>query len=292
MRNILAGFIIDRQSRALSKGTVRYYLDELNRFCDWLDAIGVISLDEITANILRKYLLHLETTRNPGGIHASYRAIRAYLFWYEDEFEPENWKNPIRKVHPPKVSRQPLPGIAVDDVLKMVTACRTDQSKRDKAILLTLLDTGCRASELTALSIQDMDFITGAVRVQHGKGDKPRTVFVGSRCRRSLRAYIKTRSDIRPNTPLFVTDEGDRIKYMGLVKIIKRRALDAGIDTPGLHDFRRAFAVEMLRGGCDLARLAELMGHTSLEMLKRYLHLVTDDLQAAHAQASPVDRAF
>ncbi len=292
MRNILAGFIIDRQSRALSKGTVRYYLDELDRFCDWLDAIGVISLDEITADILRKYLLHLETTRNPGGIHASYRAIRAYFNWYEFEFEPENWKNPIRKVHPPKVSRQPLPGIAVGDVLKMVSACRTDQGKRDKAILLTLLDTGCRASELTALDIQDVGFITGAVRVQHGKGDKPRTIFVGSRCRRSLRAYIKMRSDIRPNTPLFVTDEGDRIKYMGLVKIVKRRAADAGIDAPGLHDFRRTFAIEMLRGGCDLARLAELMGHTSLDVLILYLHLVTDDLRVAHAQASPVDRAF
>jgi site-specific recombinase XerD len=73
--------------------------------------------------------------------------------------------------------------------------------------------------------------------------------------------------------------------------MIMRRAKDAGISpAPACHDFRRCYAVNMLRNGCDLARLAELMGHNSLEVLRRYLYLVPNDLAAAHAQAGPIDR--
>ena len=129
------------------------------------------------------------------------------------------------------------------------------------------------------------------VRIQHGKGDKARTVFVGRKCRRALRSYLKSRFDGRSNTPLFVNDEGDRLSYSGLVHMLKRRALDAHVPAPMPHDFRRAFAIEMLRGGCDLARLAELMGHVSLDVLRRYLHLLDDNLKAAHAMGRPVDRA-
>ncbi len=59
---------------------------------------------------------------------------------------------------------------------------------------------------------------------------------------------------------------------------------------PGLRKFRRAFEVTILRNGCDLARLADLMGHANLEVLRRYLHLVDDDLREIHALAGPVDK--
>ncbi len=66
--------------------------------------------------------------------------------------------------------------------------------------------------------------------------------------------------------------------------------MDTQAPIPGLHDFRQAFAVTMLRNGCDLARLAYLMGHANLEVLRRYLHLVNDDLPEIHALVGPVDK--
>lgn len=99
--------------------------------------------------------------------------------------------------------------------------------------------------------------------------------------------YIKNRTDLKPSAPLFVTDENDRLSYSSLVNILRRRSSDAGVKMPMPHDFRRTFAIEMLRNGCDLARLAELMGHNTLEVLRRYLHLVYDDLREAHQQAGP-----
>ena len=145
VRHIQAGFILDRQARGLAKGTVNYYLDELTRFSDFLDSQGVIAIEEISPDVLRRYLLFLGATRNRGGVHAGYRAVRAMLVWYEDEFEPDGWKNPIRKVKAPSPKDDPLPGVSLEDIFKMVDACNGSNAGRDWGILLALVDTGARA---------------------------------------------------------------------------------------------------------------------------------------------------
>jgi len=154
-------------------------------------------------------------------------------------------------------------------------------------LLMALLDTGARASEFIALGIDDADLITGAVLIRHGKGDKPRSVFIGKKTRRTIRAYLKARDDNSP--ALWVTDERSPLTVAGLRQILIRRAKSAGIETPTAHQFRRAFALEMLRAGVNIYVLARLMGHKNLAVLWRYLALITADLQDAHAKASPVD---
>lgn len=294
-RQCLAGFLVDRQSQGLARGTIRYYRDELERFAVYLDLVGVVAFEEITALIFRQYLLYLgqeregQPGRSPGGVHAAFRAIRALLNWYEKEFEPADWKNPVKKVRGPKVSKNPLPGVSVETIGRMIRACK---KSRDRLILMMLFDTGCRAAELMALNVGDCDLINGAVRIRRGKGGKARTVFLGGKSRKALRAYLKERGPIEAGDPLFLSQTGERLTYGGLVHVVRDRAENAGVDPlPGVHDFRRAFALAMLRNGVDLARLAELMGHGDLEILRRYLALVDDDLRLAHAQGSPVDRS-
>jgi integrase/recombinase XerD len=81
--------------------------------------------------------------------------------------------------------------------------------------------------------------------------------------------------------------------YSGLRGIIRRRAHDAGLKAePSLHDFRRAFAINMLRSGVDVFALQKLMGHADLQVLRRYLAQTNQDIQAAHMRGSPVDNNF
>lgn len=101
---------------------------------------------------------------------------------------------------------------------------------------------------------------------------------------------MKTREEYFNHSPLWVTRDGFRLTYSGLRQIIRRRSIDAGIEAPGLHDFRRCFAIEYLRNGGDIFTLQKILGHSSLEMVKRYLALANTDVEAAHRKASPVDR--
>jgi site-specific recombinase XerD len=104
-----------------------------------------------------------------------------------------------------------------------------------------------------------------------------------------LRVYLKHRNDHDP--ALWVSDERNQLMYGGLRELVIRHAEQAGVvPIPSLHDFRRAFALTMLRNGCDLVTLARLMGHSDYTTLQRYLKQLPEDLQAAHNRASPVDR--
>lgn len=289
VRNYLASFTLERRSRGLVQRTITYYTSELNLFCAWLDDQGVEMLDEISPEIIRAYLLSLNNTRNAGGIHASFRALRAFFLWFENEFEPDNWKNPIRKVKAPKVNKSILAGVEIETIKKMIKACKTDQSRRDKLILMTLFDTGMRASELLSLNISDVDVIMGSIHVKRGKGGKSRTVYLGTMSRKEMRIYLRERGAIE-NEALFLTQDGRRLRYGGLTRLLERRSKDAGVETPGCHDFRRSFAITMLRSGCDVLKLADMLGHSTLEVTRRYTKLVDDDLLLAHNIAGPVDK--
>lgn len=281
-----------KKAEGISPATQVFYKQQLSHFLDYCAAQIITHISQITAPLIRDYLLWLaDNGHNPGGCHAAYRVLKTFLRWYDLEMELENWRNPITKVKAPRLTEIPLDPVPVADVLRMAAACdATFLGKRDKAIILFLLDTGVRARELLKINIADVDIVTGMVLISIGKGRKTRQVVCGRETRKALRSYLKNRHD--PNPALWVVNAtAERLHYPGLRNIIRHRAKLAGIPRPALHDFRRAFAINMLRRGVDLATLAELTGHTSIKVLKRYLKFVPDDLQAAHALGSPVDHA-
>jgi integrase/recombinase XerD len=283
-------FLVDRRAQSKARGTISFYREKLRKFCEFCETRAITRIGQITPGELRTFLLHLQdTSHNAGGVHGYYRAIKAFLRWYESEAEPDDWKNPIAKVKLPRPTQPPLDPIELVDVQALLETCGSDfYGRRDRAVLLVLLDTGARAAEFCALDVGDIDLITGAAVIRHGKGDKSRTVFMGKAARRAVRAYLKARHD--DSSALWITDEDGRLTYTGLRKLVHRRAQKAGIKEPGLHDFRRAFALNCLRAGMDVYSLQRLMGHADLQVLRRYLAQNTDDLRAAHSKASPADQ--
>lgn len=279
----VARFLTAKRAAGLTPRTVAFYDAKLKPF---VACTGSSTVEAVDADVLRGFLLHLQATgHNPGGVHAHYRAVSAFFHWYELEVEPEGWKNPIAKVKAPRLDDEPLDPAPIGDVLLMASTANV----RDRAILLTLLDTGLRAGELVALDLSDFEVATPAISVRKGKGGKSRLVFVGRRCRRALRTYLRARGP-QPG-PLFLTRSGDRLDYHGLRAIVRRLSALAGVPRPPLHAFRRAFTLSMLRSGADLLTLQRLLGHSDLSVLQRYVKLTSEDLQNSHAAHSPVDTA-
>lgn len=288
----LQNFLIERKSRRLSINTIEYYSREVGYAVAFWKGRGVVYMHHLTVDVVRAYLVDLQTHRNPGGCHAAWRAIKAFLSWYEREVEPDNWRNPMKKIPPPKISTDPLPGVSMDDFHKLIATCdATFLGLRDKAALMMLLDTGLRRAELLGLDVRDINMQTGAVKVEAGKGNKRRTVYIGVQCRRAITRYLRKRGATRPDDPLFVIRAGTRMEPKALVWMIKTRGKRAGLDKlPGTHDFRRAFALQFLKNGGDVFTLQRLMGHSSLTILRRYLDQQDGDLADEHSEHGVVDR--
>ena len=286
----VTAFLRDCKTRGLSAFTVEFYRAQLQIFITYCKGESVTEVLDITPNLIRGFLLALETSgRNAGGRHAAFRAVRVFLRWYENETEPEAWTNPIRKVKPPKVTHEPIKGVPTEDIKAMLETCKADfMGVRDRALLLCLLDTGARAREFIALNLVDVDFVSGAVDIRKGKGNKSRTVFIGKKSRKALRAYIRLRTDADP--ALWVTKNGGgRLAIPSLRQVLVRRAELASVPFPSPHDFRRSFALALLRAGVDVFSIQKLMGHTTLDVLKRYLAQDTEDARIAFERGSPVD---
>lgn len=284
-------FLVDRRAANMAAGTLNFYKHKLSNFQKFCDSQALTQLDQLTPQNIREYLIGLEATgHTSGGIHAFYRTLRTFLKWYENEAEPEAWRNPVDKVKPPKVEQEILEPADLENVQAMLATCRgkSFSELRDKAIILTLLDTGMRAAELLSLDMADVDTIRGDMLVRSGKGRKPRTVFAGKQTRKALRNYANVRET--PAAALFITDEGERMEYEGLRAVMTRRAKRAGVEPPNLHSFRRFFALNCLRNGMDIFTLQRLMGHADLQILRRYLNQIDEDLERGHAQFGPVDR--
>lgn len=287
---LIESFLIDRKSQGLSPETIDFYTKKLKYFQKYCESLALTQVSQLTSDIIRRYILEISETHNPGGVHACFRPLRTMLYWVEEEeIMPVGWKNPIRRVKAPKLPTEPIQPIGIDDIHLLLKTCEKNYSGvRDKAMMLGLLDTGARAKEFLDLNLEDVDLATGTVMIKQGKGRKPRLVFLGRKTIRALRAYLRNRRDNNP--ALWISIQGDRMSYAALRCFLRRRAERVGLkDIPTPHDFRRAFALIMLRNGVDIFALQKLMGHSDLQVLRRYLAQTDQDIQTAHLRGSPVD---
>lgn len=295
IRQVLGAFLRDARSKDLSSHSVQFYQTQVQIFIDWYEEnCGGKHMEDITPDTIRSYLIHLQDTgHNPGGVEAKYRALRVFLNWWASE--DDTFKNPMAKVHKPKVPREPITPITEEQLKMLLSTCEgTFVGTRDRAMMLFLYDTGVRAMELLNLNQENIEPYEGKAVILQGKGGKSRYVFFGQKARRALRTYLKMYPGVYDKgKPVWVTEEGDRLAKKSLQGMLERRGRYVDLDPPpSPHDFRRAFALNMLRAGVDVFSIMRLMGHTTLEMLHRYIAQNTDDLEVAHANGSPVDKMF
>lgn len=287
---LVESFLIDRKSQGLSPETIDFYTKKLKYFLKHCEGQALTQISQLTTDLIRRYILELSETHNPGGVHACFRPLRSFLYWVEDEeIMPQGWKNPIRRVKAPKLPTEPIEPIQVDEIDLLLKTCESNYAGvRDKAMMLGLLDTGARAKEFLNINLEDIELATGSIMIRQGKGRKPRMVFLGRKTIRAIRAYLRARRDNNP--ALWVSVHGDRMTYSALRCLLRRRAELVGLKSiPTPHDFRRAFALIMLRNGVDIFALQKLMGHSDLQVLRRYLAQTDEDVHTAHMRGSPVD---
>ena len=313
----ISGFLQYKAAEGISPKTLQSYQRDLKL---WLEYAGDIPLHQITTALLQDYFVWLRTDYKPRRITGNAQALAsktiynfyislcAFFTWANREFQ---LPNPIKAVPVPKFEQAPIEPFTKEEVEALLKACElcneaktTDRRKyimrratgrRDQAIIMTLLDTGLRASELSALKVGDVDLKTGKVLVKHGrlggaKGGKGRTVFLGKAARRALWRYLAEREDgEEPGAPLFLVKYDRPMNKNALRLLIVHLGEKAGIQKCHPHRFRHTFAITYLRSGGDLFTLQALLGHSTLDMVQHYARIAEIDIEQAHRRASPAD---
>ena len=280
-------FLLDRKVQRLSPHTIRFYSTHLNPFTEWCRTEHQLEkLEDIASAHIRAYLLLLyERDLSSYSVHAVARSLRAFFNFCVQEGLIA--VTPMAKIKMPKLDRTILPAFEDADIRKLLQAC---VETRERAIVLVLLDTGCRVSELINLNGGDVNVAQGVVTIRKGKGGKDRIVYLGNKSRKMLMRFYLERGQPGEKDPIWTNSRhGTRMTDSGLRQLLSRLGRRSGVKHCHPHTFRRTFALWSLRNGMSLYHLQRLMGHTDIAVLRQYLALVESDLQRSHDRYGAVD---
>jgi len=164
-------------------------------------------------------------------------------------------------------------------------------AQRNRALLETAYGTGARRAELARLQVSSLRLDEGLILL-HGKGDRDRMVPLTRLAEKSLRHYLaRARGHLLGSRPdhgaLFIsTRSGHALGSAGVCAVLKTAGRRVGLTlTP--HDFRRAFATHLLRGGAKPGQVKELLGHRTYRHLGRYLQSCPPPLKPPRGPSSP-----
>lgn len=303
LKQALAGYWLENRSR-LSETTIVSYEWAFSLFRDFIG--DETDVAQITSDDIRRFLAYVKDNLDLSGKSRSNIWIVLSSFWSWAEREPAlKLKHVIRGVvQQPKFTKKKIVPYTQAEVTAMVEACdfasswtsrhgklvnpQRDTAARDRAILILLVDTGLRASELCNLQIRDYNADSGNIDVV-GKGDKERTVFAGMNARKALWRYLASRPQAQPTDPLFASRSGRPLQKDNLRHLVQRVAERTGVKGATLHKFRHTFAINFLRNGGNVIELKKLLGHEQMETVTIYVDLAQADLQEAQRRASPAD---
>lgn len=184
---------------------------------------------------------------------------------------------------------EPLNDVEIAAIFSAIDA-NTLAGARDVCMVTLMLDTGLRSNEVVTLTTKDVHLEDGYLKVM-GKGQKERIVPFGSSAQKSLMKYIyHFRPEPLNRDRVFLNLDGSPMTETGLKLIFRRLAKNSGVERLHPHLLRHTFAVNYLMNGGDVFTLQQILGHTTLEMVRRYVNLANAHVMTQHKQFSPVDR--
>jgi site-specific recombinase XerD len=268
---------------------------------------GEFRLQNLTVDIGRDYLRFLmdknERYQNhpmhkaEGGklkiqyIHGLGRAVRSFSTWaYDEGFLEENVMRRLKLPPLPKTLPEPL---SEEEIKRVLTAClNTHERLRNFAIMMVFLDTGLRLDELVNLRFSRMDFSGGEMTI-FGKGSKERKVPIGAQAKKAMIDYI-SKERLEPTNPqdedrIFLNADGYPVTHATVGKMFQRVKIMSDVKKLHPHTCRHTFSVRYLINGGDVFSLQKILGHTSLEMTRKYVNLASGDVKDKHRRYSPMD---
>jgi site-specific recombinase XerD len=304
LRNLISGFKICCQTEGKSPKTIEWYDAFLRRFRYFLDSNQLSTvINQINRSLIRQFIIYLQSeakvprsnkSLSPATIQGYVRTLKVFFSWARrEEYIVDN---PMTGIPIPKAPRKMVNTFTIEQVTALIRLCHISNhiGHRNLIIILLLLDTGIRVSELVGICVSDVILDGGFIKVKRSKGNKEREVPIGTLVQKALWKYMNL---YRPEpltdkiTSLFLNENSLPLTRSGVQQMLRRLGRAVGLTgvrcSP--HTFRHSFAKNYLLNGGDIFSLQKILGHSSLASVRVYLNLLNGDVKAQHQKFSPAD---
>jgi integrase/recombinase XerD len=289
---VVEQFVLDLEARGRSDSIVKQYRLVLGQLGRWLRGQGIEELEGVTLFHLRKFVQFVREAspeqrgvvpRGSGRLALSVvalyvRLVKRFFRWcYEEELLLIDVAARLKQI---RVEKKVKPTLRPEQVEALLEACDVSTRKglRDYALVVLLLDTGMRVSEVAGLCLEDLDLKHRCVMVRRGKGGKERVVGLHPEVAKVLWRYVQVARPkygrVADDANVFVGSRGP-LTPGGIRSVLRGLVGRAGLEVqmkrgefPRVHPhvFRHTFAKRYLLRGGDVFKLSRMLGHSSVQV--------------------------
>ncbi|MGE6609848.1 tyrosine-type recombinase/integrase [Peribacillus sp. NPDC076916] len=291
-KTALERFLDDCEIRNCRSQTIQYYKNELAVFYKILREQDIeVNLKGLVSDHIKQNVIRYMKRKNckTVTINTRLRAIRAFFNFLVRERLITKKQNPMSEVKLLKDRKYAVPTYTNDEINLLFK--QPNQKKftgiRDLTIMMLLLETGIRASECIGINIKDIDFSRSRLLIQNTKGYKQRFVPIQDKMKNQLQRFLTIRG-LLEHDYLFVNIDNDPLTKRQMQSQISKYGRAFNVRAT-CHKFRHTFARLSVEGGAGIFELQAVLGHTSMEMVKHYVNLFSDDVVKKHKEFSPIE---
>jgi len=225
---------------------------------------------------------------NPITINTYLRSIRTFVYWCVDMEYTAPFKirliaqhDPYKKTFTDREKRILIkPPNEKDDFMDW----------RTWAIVNWILATGNRAGTLVSIQMGDLNFSDNEIAIRKTKAKKSMILPMSPALKKALKGYVRRwRANAQETSFLFPSVKDEKLSYNGLHQCFAKYCRDRGVTNTSIHAMRHTFAKDYIRNMGDAFRLQRILGHSSLEMTRRYVNMFAEDLKEDYERFSPLD---
>ena len=292
-------FEVHNRSDGKSDRTVEWYNQTVEVLTGWLKEEGMSTcLDDIGEDEVRLFILHLQGRRGLWGVASSHtvnnrvRALRSFFNWLYKQGYTECHR--LENVKPPKVRQKEIETLTDEEIEGIFASMNpnTAMGARNTAIYSLMLDTGLRLTEVATMRYKDLHSSHRYVKVL-GKGDKERIVAFGANCQKALNNYVhnyRFENEEQDADTFFLSIDGYAMTGDALRSLTERLSKSARIPRLHPHLMRHTYATRFLLNGGNVFFLQQNLGHTTLAMVQKYVHIASRMAAQVSQDFSPLDR--
>jgi integrase/recombinase XerD len=294
LKECLDLFVQDCIIRNLSEHTIKSYKSELNSYRKILEEQEVDPApSKITSKIIREnIILYMREKKGAKDVtvNTRLRTLRAFFnYLFKEQYI---LRNPFDEVSLIKQKRTIIPTFTVEQLQAILRQpdLSTFTGVRDYTMILLLIETGIRAKELVGIKVDDIKWEDSTIHIRDAKGYKERLVPIQATMKKQLKDYLRVRGQLSEEDALFINIDNEPLSKRQLQSRIAdygKKAQVRGVRCSP-HTFRHTFAKLSVKGGAGIFELQQILGHTSMEMVKIYVNLFSEDVKDKHRKFSPL----
>jgi site-specific recombinase XerD len=284
--DLLDSFLRDCRFRNLSEKSISDYEWHLK---DIQKKLGDL-LEVDRQSIKQLALERLATGLSPASVNHYIKCIKVfYSFLQREEVISDNPMEKLKKIAEPKKLK---PVLDENQMVRLIAVIPNKgfYSKRDKAMVIILWDSGIRLNELLSIELGHVDYQFRTIKIK-GKGNKERIVPFGNKTKRAILSYLKVRPD--NHAPLlFCSRDGCKVMPRNFQRSLRRYGKKIGVEKIYPHLLRHSAATYLAKNEMPAQHIQILLGHSNLNTTQRYINQIVNQegLQISHRRLSPGDR--